>query len=258
MALVTSPLIAKAILGGGTWSGAPALLVPEWRGPRANGLWSASTDSTRAYREAGAAAGSFIRALAAEGGAPSCGVLFSEGPTRTRTALDAFATAYALSSEDRPLAVRELGTKAAGAPIASESAQAEAAVAELLRSDMRLIFLSLGPATGAAIRAATRPGLLVGADFPAPESPSGLAFRIFPDDAGLVRALDRVRRSLGSAVPPMGAETVPALLVAGPAAGVAKAGGRDFSYFLSEASSLERSKPKIGVEGAALRANASR
>jgi hypothetical protein len=253
--LVASPLIAKAILNGGTWAGNPPLLVPEWRGARAPGLWTVSTDPLPAYGAAGAAAGAFVAALSKEGGLPSCGVLFSEAPSRPRAALTAFAAAYAGASAGRPLYVRELGEQASAAisdgehkkkgsiPISATSA-AEAAVKALLGSDIRVLFLALGPDSGAAIRSATRSGLVIGADFPSPESPKSLAFRILPDDTALARALGQERMALrfdsrgnegeGSSTRASGSKTVPALLVPGPAARDIEVGKLDFASFLSE------------------------
>ncbi|MGA2546860.1 MAG: hypothetical protein ABSF43_09955 [Rectinemataceae bacterium] len=230
--LVASPLIAKAIINGGTWSGDPPLLVPEWRGARSNGLWTASTDPLPAYGAAGKAAGAFIASLPKDGGLPSCGVIFSEAPSRPRSALTAFAAAYSKASMGRPLYIRELGERSS-----------EAAVKELLGSDMRVLFFASGPDSGAAIRSAARPGLAIGADFPAPESPKSLSFRILPDDGALARALDQERRALrfdsrgaageGSGKRTSGSKTVPALLVPGPAARDMGAGKLDFASFLS-------------------------
>jgi hypothetical protein len=239
--LITSPLIAKAIIGGGAWSGDPPLLVPEWRGSPVPGLWSATTDPIPAYRAAGAAAGAFVAALSKSGGSPSCGVLFSETPSRPRAALAAFAAAYADASEGRPLYVRELdgGYEATAAqgkqPQPSASGAAEEAVAELLGSDIRVLFVALGPDAGAAIRAAARPGLAIGADFPFPETSRSLSFRISPDDSALVRELVSERRALRGGA--RGGETraVPALLSAGAQASSVRAGKLDFRRFLEDA-----------------------
>jgi hypothetical protein len=255
VALIASPLIAGAIARGGSWSGSPALLVPEWRGPPFPGLASASTDPLPAYAAAGAAAGAFVAALAREGGSPSCGVLFSESPSRPRTALAAFASAYAEASEGRPLYVRELdegagpGPAVAGGPPQpaegqagqSPAAAAAAAARELLGEDIRVLFVALGSSAGAAITAAASPGLAIGADFPAPEPPQSLAFRILPDDESIALALERRRAAMGreagsskaaSQPMPEAAEAVPALLVPGPGAASARAGKRDFASFL--------------------------
>lgn len=243
-ALVASPLIAKAIVAGGTWSGDPPILVPEWHslalpvaGVQATrpapGLWPVSTDPVPAYRAAGAACGAFLAAIVKEGGAPSCGLLFCEAPARPRAALTAFAAAFAEASEGAPLYVRE---------IADQAQAADAAAKELLGSDIRVLFVAVGSATGAAIRAAERPGVVIGADSLAPELPAALAFSIAPDDAGLARAIDRARRALaagptGDKTPPASSfAAIPALLVPGPAAGSIKAGRLDFGVFLGRAS----------------------
>ena len=259
--LIASPLIAKAILANGTWTGDPALLVPEWPGETLpgqapSGLWTAITDPLPAYKAAGSAAGAVLAALGKAGGTPSCGVLFSEAPSRPRAALDAFAAAYAEASGSLPLKIRELsegGTDnpisgqprgAAGAP--SSEGATQAAVAELLGSDIRVLFIALGSASGAAIKAAARPGLAIGADFPVPEPPETLAFRIFPDDDAIAKALADERRSIlvrirergGIPRPGDGAgetKDLPALIAAGPSAKAIRVGGRDFGYFLSEA-----------------------
>jgi hypothetical protein len=230
--LVASPLIAKAIINGGTWSGDPPLLVPEWRGTISAGLWTAVTDPLPAYGAAGTAAGAYIASLSKDDGLPSCGVIFSEAASRPRSALTAFATAYSKASMGRPLHIRELGERGS-----------EAAVKEFLGFDIRVLFFALGPDSGAAIRSAARPGLAIGADFPAPESPKSLSFRILPDDGALARALDQERRALrfdsrgaageGSGKWTSGSKTVPALLVPGPAAGDMGAGRLDFASFLS-------------------------
>jgi hypothetical protein len=239
--LLTSPLIAKAIVGGGDWSGDPPLLVPEWYGAALPGLWSATTDPVPAFRAAGSAAGAFIAALSKSGGSPSCGLLFSEAPARPRAALNAFAAAYADASEGRPLYVRELGeaveasTTQGKAPQPAVGAAAEAAVAELLGSDIRVLFVALGPDSSAAIRAAERPGLAVGADFPYPEEPPSLAFRIVPDDSGLVRALVSEYRALRGGARGGDARTLPSLLVVGAKASSIRAGKLDFKRFLENA-----------------------
>jgi hypothetical protein len=242
-ALVTSPLVAEAIVEGGTWSGDPPLLVPEWRGRGAPGLWSATTDPVPAYRAAGSAAGSFIAALSKSkgGGSPSCALVYSEAPSRPRAALTAFAAAYAEASEGLPLRVRELGGNEASeaapgaAPRVSAGGAAEAAVAELLGSDIRVLFVALGPDAGAAIRAAARTGLAIGADFPYPEAPRSLAFRIVPDDSALLRALVSELRELRGGARGGGARPVPALLVAGDRTGPIGAGRLDFRRFVEDA-----------------------
>jgi nucleotide-binding universal stress UspA family protein len=253
--LVASPLIARTIAGNGTWAGDPPILVPEWPGetpPKrvTPGLWTASSDPVPAYRAAGEAAGAFVAALSAGGGSPSCGILFSEAPSRPRAALVAFAAAYAETSEGRPLFARELAGEAApgdrqpqkpGETAVSEVGAAQAATAELLGSDIRVLFVALGSASGAAIKAAERPGLAIGADFPAPEPPAALAFRILPDDKGIAGALASRFWAFRDSRPepgqaPGGAVTVPAVLLAGPAAGEIRIGRLDFAFFLKKAS----------------------
>jgi hypothetical protein len=222
--LATSPLVARAIIDGGSWSGDPPLLVPEWRGSPAQGLWTVSTDPVPAYREAGAAVGAFIAALAGGGGAPSCGVLFSQAPSRPREALVAFASAYAEASGSRTLLVRELAGK-----------DTEAAVTELLGQDIRVLFVALGADSGTAIRQAARPDLAIGSDLASPESLSSLAFRILPDDESLARtmaaqcALIMKGGRVGLAV------RIPARLVKEPFADRIRAGKYEFGSFLTEA-----------------------
>jgi hypothetical protein len=266
--LVASPLIAKAIVTNGTWAGIPPLLVPEWHGETLSGeaahdavtpgLWTAVTDPVPAYGAAGAASGAFIAFLANEGGTPSCGILFSEAPSRPRAALTSFASAYADASEGRPLFVRVLGEEGSTSSndafsssgksgAQSEASAARAAVTELLGSDIRVLFVALGSASGAAIEAAARPGLAIGADSCAREPSIALAFRIYPDDTAIARALagdrevlrdknreDAPNRAMESVAAIGGAETeIPSLLVAGPAATKIRAGRLDFAHFLS-------------------------
>jgi hypothetical protein len=260
-ALITSPLIAKALVGGGAWSGDPPILVPEWHsaavpseampseavpgaavpGEAVPGLWIAVSDPIPAYRAAGSAAGSYLAALAGEGGSPSCGFLYSESPSRPRAALNAFAAAYAEASEGMPLYVRELGEAGQSASSPEKSppppagSAAEAAVAELLGSDIRLLFIALGPDSIAAIRAAARPGLAVGADFPYPEPPPSLAFRIVPDDYGLARALVSEYRALRGGSKAGETRYVPSLLEVGAPAAAIRAGRLDLKGFLGNA-----------------------
>ena len=51
--IIASPLIAKAIVEGGSWSGDPPLFVPEWRGAEQRGLYSVSTNLVPALIESG-------------------------------------------------------------------------------------------------------------------------------------------------------------------------------------------------------------
>jgi len=245
LALFASPLIAKAIVQGGSWSGDPPLFVPEWQGAVPAGLASARSDPVPAYRVAGAAAGAFVAALSKEGGDPSCGVVFAEAASRPRAALLAFQESFAEASGGLPLQVSELaeggsapaateqGAKAAPPP--SDRNSAEAAVGHLLEMDMRLLFVALGPSAGAAIQAAKKPGLAIGADFPYPESPASLAFSIHPNEGGLASALIQVSKALrpGKVYEQ---RLIPSLVSPGPAAASLRAGNRDFSSFLAQAS----------------------
>ncbi len=262
--LVASPLVAKAIVAGGTWAGDPPLLVPEWHGEAgaatagaataARGLWAATSDPLPAYSEAGAAAGAFIAALSKGGGSPSCGILYSEAPSRPRAALSAFASAFEEASDGQPLKVRELTAESAGAPgsgagapgpapgaapgpATSSTKAAEDAVAELLSSDIRVLFVALGSASGAAIKAAARPGLAIGADVAASDAPAALAFRIVPNEEGIAERLAAEAKSIFlRSTDPDGREwSVPDLLIAGPAATRTRAARLDFTYFLAEA-----------------------
>lgn len=241
--LVTSPLVARSIVAGGSWSGEPPLLVPEYRGSEKElpGLFTAVTDPVPAYREAGKAAGIYMAELAKAGLSPSCGLLFSESPARPRAALEAFAVAYAAASEGRPLAVRELpGQDAAadGSKAGTAESDAEAAVAELLGSDLRLLFVAIGPGSIAALKKAASPGLALGIDSPAPVDAAGLAFRITPDEDGLARALAEERMDAGKDAKPGGeARAVPALLVPEPGARAIRA-GRQSLFRLLEAATL--------------------
>jgi hypothetical protein len=258
IALVASPLIASALIGGGVWKGDPPLLVPEWRGTPASGMRTASTDPHPAYRAAGAALGAYLAALTGEGGTPCCGILFAEGPSRPRSALQAFAEAYSAASGGARLLVRELASSSVdaaprqvqeGLPAAPAAAQdpspaaakplgAEEAVQEMLGSDIRALLLAVGPDTVAAARAASRPGLALGADYPDPDGLRELSFRIAPDPAALVEALARELRTLGGA--DAGATSggaVPARLEVGGSASAFKAGGRTLESFLRGAGS---------------------
>jgi hypothetical protein len=165
--------------------------------------------------------------LKKQGGSPACGLLFSESPIRPRAALDAFSAVFTQASGgERPL-VREL------APDAEDGA-AETAVGDLLGSDLRVIFIALGPSSGAAIRKAARPGLAIGLDSSAPEKLPALAFRVRPDEKALVKAVAGACRELESG---KGDRTylVPAKLDAEAQAQLLHAGGIPFSRFLAEA-----------------------
>jgi len=208
VALVASPLVAASLPGpwrGGAEEsslGGALLLLPERRSaesahdavaagaaPAQEAAASAAfvealTDPVPAYAAAGRAAGTFIASIAAEeGGVPACGVLYLEAPSRPRRALRAFAEAYAAASGSGSPLIRELS------PSEDEENQAESAVRELLGADIRLIFVALGSGGPAAIRAASEPGLVVGADYPGPEPPASLSFRVRPDEKGLAASL---------------------------------------------------------------------
>lgn len=239
--LVASPLIAKAIVDGGSWSGSPRIIVPEWHraeGPELPGLTIVVTDPLPAYEGAGSASGAFIAALAKQGGAPACGILFSESSARPRAALDAFAAAYSASSGGGTLLVRELAEGA-------ENGAVETAVDELLGSDLRLLFIALGPSSGAAIRKAARPGLAIGLDSSAPETLPALAFRVRPDEAALVKTVSEKRKAVEKEERGDRICLVPAELVAERQAGIIRAGKTPFSAFLSDAA--------LGAKGRALR-----
>jgi hypothetical protein len=245
--LVTSPLVASAIIGGGNWSGEPPLLVPEYRralqGEPISGLYTAVTDSIPAYQAAGRTAGLYIAELAKTGGSPCCAVLFSESPSRPRTALAAFAAAFTVASGGRLPTVKELPGGARTAlgnandmPTTAES-DAEAAVTELLGLDLRLLFIAIGPGSETAINKASRPGLVIGLDSAAPIAPKGIAFRILPDDKALARAMAAERRTIGmkSGVVNGAARSVPALLLAEAGSESLHTGKLPFSRFLSNA-----------------------
>jgi hypothetical protein len=256
VALVASPLVASALLGGGSWRGEPPLLVPEWRGKPAPGMLTASTDPLPAYRKAGAALGAYIAALAREGGAPVCGILYSVGASRPRDAIEAFAAAYYEASDNAGLLVRELAgasgdavpaPEPAGSSTSSDSARSspqgsaappgpEEAVREMLGSDIRALFIALGPDTAVAARAASRPGLAVGADYPEQGGLKTLAFRVEPDSKALVEAIERELDSLvgSSGDDREAAILVPARLEIEAPSAVAKAGGRSLESFFRD------------------------
>jgi len=247
-AIVASPLVAKAIVEGGAWSGEPPLIVPGWRGGTIPGLWRLGSDPVPAYRAAGAAVGAYIATLAKGGGSPICGVVYAESPTRPRAALAAFAEAYSGSSGGRAPEIRELGvggdvnagareTAPAEAPLPPDRRgdRAKAAVADLLGRDLRVLFVAVGPEAEEAIQAGTRPGIAVGADFPYPEVPSSLAFRIVPDSSGIAMAIGARISSLRPNPPSREApELVAARLLPEPNAGEFKAGGSSLKRLLEE------------------------
>jgi hypothetical protein len=261
--LVTSPLVAKAIVGGQSWAGDPALLVPEWLGNSVDGLTSAATNPVPAYAAAGEAAGAFISALAQESGQPSCGVVYSESPSRPRAAMSAFAEAYSNASDGKPLYVREISETApsGSGSVAVPSDAAASAVKELLGSDIRVLFVALGSSSSAAVDAAQRPGLAIGTDSVS-SAASSLAFSILPNDEGLAEAIAAAQKQLRRSGPSVGqgaTVSVPALLIAGPAARTLRAGKEDFASFL--AATLSRRKrlrsPGRRAPSPALRAKAS-
>jgi hypothetical protein len=257
--LVTSPLIASALVNGGAWRGEPCLLVPEWPGGYIPGLISVATDPIPAYTTAGAALGAYSAALARDGGPASCGILFAEGPGRPRAALEAFARAYNQSSGSRGLIVRELdsvsddqGGKNTGPqaetthndPSTIKKAASigpEEAVKEMLGTDIRALFIALGPDTITALRAAVRPGLALGADYAEAVSPKSLVFRIRPDHSAFPEAIARELTAIGSRGSNSGAMiSVPSRVeIDRTAAAAFKAGGRTLDVYLREA--LKRS-----------------
>ena len=260
--LVTSPLVAKAIVGGQSWTGDPALLVPEWLGNPVDGLTAATTDPIPAYAAAGEAAGTFIAALTKESGQPSCGVVYSESPSRPRAAMSAFAEAYSTASDGKPLYVREISEAAPSGTgsVPAPSDEAASAVKELLGSDIRVLFLALGASAGTAVDAAQRPGLAIGTDSVSSAS-SSLAFSILPDDEGLAKAIAAIQKQLrrsGQSLGPGAAVFVPALLIAGPAARTIQAGKEDFASFLAAALSRRKwlRSPGRRAPSPALRAKA--
>jgi hypothetical protein len=258
VALVASPLIAAALLGGGVWEGSPPLLVPEWRGKPAQGMRTAATDPISAYRRAGAALGTYLAGIAREGGSPACGILFSEGPARPRSALQAFAEGYSETSGGVRLLVRELPASSSGAspdqnpagtneapPGDARSASAkplgpEESVREMLGADLRALFIALGPETVVAVRAASRPGLALGADYPDPSGLKALAFRIAPDSDGIVRALARELDALGEGGIEAPGIAVPAKLEVESAASALRAGDRTLAAILRSAGSRDQ------------------
>ncbi len=247
--LVVSPLIASALVGGGIWKGEPSLLVPEWRGESAGGLSSAYSDPIPAYRTVGASLGAYIARLAEDGGSPSCGILFSESHSRPREALEAFARAYSEASGGSSLLVRELASQAAGsdaAPVQADAASTgsqapergigpDEAVAELLGADIRALFIALGPDTITAIRAASRPGLALGADYHDPAASSALAFRVVPDWEALVKSLASLsERPREGGTEDAAAIAVPARVEVLGSASLFKAGGRGLGAYIGD------------------------
>ena len=188
--LIASPLLAAALPG--PWRGTGAeesclgdtnLLIPEFRGilpaehQSPGSFFYARSDPLPAYATAGAACGEYIVSLkTSEGSTPACAILFRESAARPRVALEAFTDAYAKASDGSAPIVRELTS--------DEDQEAEAAVRELLGADIRLLFVALGGAGNAAIRAAAGPDAIIGADFPGLKPPAALTFRVKPDDRG--------------------------------------------------------------------------
>ena len=237
--LIASPFLASTLQGR---LGAIPIIALEWEAQPAPGLSLIMTDPLPAYRAAGRAAGAYIAAIRGKsGGNPSCGVVYSSSPSRPRAALEAFAAAYEASSGAAPLLVRALPPPSSTE--GSADADAQAAVGELLGSDMRLLFVAAGRATPAAIKAAAAPDIAVGADILEPQPLPQLSFMIVSDDAALARAAGKVlerwnRTRRGSVGPvergdPGGPPVlVPSLLLEGPAAAHAAAGLRPFSAYL--------------------------
>jgi hypothetical protein len=257
--LVASPLLASALLSGDefgrTSDVGPSsasygldtmpLIVPEGSLAADSGAVSVDTDPIPAFRAAGRACGAYIAAIKAErGGAPSCGIVYASSPSRPRSTIEAFAAAYGAASDAAPLLVRELpATISPNAP--NTESEAQAAVEELLGSDMRILFVAAGGSTLAALKVALNPDLVLGAELSGPSSPPYLAFRIVPNDLGLARAVEIVaeRRNRGAKEPrpkktaENGSTTpifVPALLLEGPAATYHMAASPPFASFMEK------------------------
>ena len=256
--LVASPLVAAALLGSGSWAGDPALVIAEWRGAgegagagaegaaaavvsgAAAAYSVAASDRAPAYAKAGAACGGYIAALAREGAAPVCGVVFSSSAERPRNLLESFQSAFVEKAGSAALLVRELASPDMEASSSPLDAEAEAAVGELLGADIRVLFLAAGAAAPAALRAAARPGIAIGADYPMPETPAALAFRVSPDEKAVAAALRSLAKTAqaGSA----SAIAIPYLLTELPGASAFAAGGRNFGAYIRESAEAEGSK----------------
>jgi hypothetical protein len=123
--------------------------------------------------------------------------------------------------------------------------EAEAAVNELLSLDIRTIFIALGPSSAAAIRAADRPGLAVGAEIVDEAPVRALACLIQPDEEGLAKALASEAVAIGRGESGGGRILVPARFTTGPAAASIRVGGADFAHFIEEFA-LGAAKPGEG------------
>lgn len=252
--LVTSPLIASALVQGDAWRGDPPLVVPEWPNKAVTGLSTVKTDPIPAYSTAGAAFGAYIAALAGDGSSPLCGILFSEGPGRPRSALEAFARAFDRSSGGRRLLVRELGSRAGARGEKSGGSQSETAITdasggekpgligpeeavkEMLGSDIRALFIGLGSETVTAINSAVRPALALAADYTEPLPPESVVFRIGPDNKAIVGAIAREVSSFKEREADLGTiVTVPARIEIEKRAAGFRAGGRSLDFYIREA-----------------------
>jgi hypothetical protein len=252
--LVTSPLIASALVQGDAWRGEPPLVVPEWPNKAVAGLSAVKTDPIPAYSAAGAAFGAYIAALAGDGSSPLCGILFSEGPGRPRAALEAFARAFDRSSGGRRLLVRELGSRAGAqdekigdslseTPITDASLREksgvigpEEAVKEMLGSDIRALFIGLGSETVTAINSAIRPALALAAEYTEPLPPESVVFRIVPDRRAIVGAIAREVSSFKEREAGLGTiVSVPARIEIEKRAAGFRAGGRSLDFYIREA-----------------------
>ncbi len=77
--------------------------------------------------------------------------------------------------------------------------------------------------------------MAIGADFPSPEAPLSLAFRILPDDRALASALADARAALRRDGQGVRSVPVPAILAEGPQASSIRAGNLEFKRFLTDA-----------------------
>jgi hypothetical protein len=235
-AVIASPYIAAGLCdetGPIRSLGSTGLVALEWPRPPLPGLSYAKTDPRPAYAAAGRAAGAFIAALGEAGGKLGCGVVYLESPSRPQEALDAFSSSFVEASRGAPLLVRRIEGQDGKREEADLNAEANSAVKEILSSDVRVIFVAAGSASPAALVAASRPGIAVGADLPGRALLPGLSFRIRPDDEALAAAALRIARDSGSGRA-LHLE-VPSILEAGPSSAAFKAGGEELGAFIAQA-----------------------